>query len=147
MAKANFNRVLIVNGHGGNMANMDVALQRLLEECPDTLVYGTSWFMYDEVGEIRKAGPHGWGHAGEMETSVMMAAHPDLVRTDRFQKDGHPIRSELASQVKRYRWMHDSTDRGNFGDPGFGSAEKGERFLKAAVDVLVRVVRDIRFGR
>ena len=138
--------MLIVNGHGGNMANMDVALQRLMVDCPNTLVYGTSWFMYDEVGEIREAGPHGWGHAGEMETSVMMAVHPDLVVEDRFQKDGHPIRSELASQVKRYRWMHDATGGGNFGDPGFGTAEKGERFLKAAVDVLARVVGDIRSG-
>ena len=146
MASADFTSVLIVNGHGGNMANMDVALQRLMEECRNTLVYGTSWFMYDEIGAIREAGPDGWGHAGEMETSVMMAAHPDLVKTDRFQKDGHPIRSELASQVKRYRWMHDSTDRGNFGDPTFGTAAKGERFLKAAVDVLVRIVGDIRSG-
>ena len=76
----------------------------------------------------------------------MMAVHPDLVVEDRFQKDGHPIRSELASQVKRYRWMHDAIGGGTFGDPGFGTAEKGERFLKAAVDVLARVVGDIRSG-
>ncbi len=61
----------------------------------------------------------------------MMAVHPDLVVEDRFQKDGHPIRSELASQVKRYRWMHDATGGGNFGDPGFGTAEKGERFSES----------------
>ena len=146
MVSADFNRIVILNGHGGNMANMNVALQRLLEECPGAHVYGTSWFTYDEVGEIREAGPHGWGHAGEMETAVMMAAHPDLVRTDRFQKDGHPIQSELASQVTRFRGMHDSTDRGNFGDPNFGSAEKGERFMKAAVGVLIRMVEDIHKG-
>jgi creatinine amidohydrolase len=146
MVSAGFGKIAIVNGHGGNIANMNVALQRLLEECPEAKVYGTSWFIYDEVGEIREAGPHGWGHAGEMETSVMMALHPDLVREDRLQKDGHPPRGELAAQVARYRWMHESTDRGVYGDPTFGTAEKGERFLSAAVEVLVRIVGEIRQG-
>jgi len=143
---ADFNRILIVNGHGGNIANMSVALQTLMEDCAETQVFGTSWFTYDEIAEIREAGPHGWGHAGEMETSVMMAIHPTLVKTDRFQKDGHPLQSELAGQVKRYRWIQEATDRGNFGDPTFGSEEKGERFLKAAVEVLIRIVEDIKKG-
>ena len=147
MVSADFKNIMIVNGHGGNVANMNVALQRLMEDCLEAKVYGTSWFAYDEVGEIREAGPHGWGHAGEMETSVMMALHPDLVKTDRLQKDGHPLLSEFAGQVTRYRWIHESTDRGNYGDPNFGSAEKGERFLKAAVDVLIRIVRDIGKGQ
>jgi creatinine amidohydrolase len=146
MVSADFNRILIVNGHGGNIANMSVALQTLMEDCAETQVFGTSWFTYDEIAEIREAGPHGWGHAGEMETSVMMAIHPTLVKTDRFQKDGHPLQSELAGQVKRYRWIQEATDRGNFGDPTFGSEEKGERFLKAAVEVLIRIVEDIKKG-
>ena len=146
MASAEFRHVLIVNGHGGNVPNMNAALQLLLTQCPDTRVYGTSWFSYDEVGEIREAGPHGWGHAGEMETSVMMALHPDLVQTDRLQKDGHPLTSQYAGQVKRYRMIHEATDRGVYGDPTFGTAEKGERFVQAAVDVLVRIVDDIGEG-
>ena len=147
MVSADFNRILIVNGHGGNVPNMQVALQRVLEQCPDAKVYGTSWFTYDEVGEIREAGPHGWGHAGEMETSVMLAIHPDLVKSDRFQKDGYPMESEYVGQVRRFRNMHELTDRGTHGDPTFGSAEKGERFIKAGVDVLIRIVADIKEGQ
>ena len=147
MVSANFGKVLVVNGHGGNIANMTVALQRLLEECPDAKVYGTSWFSYDEVGVIREAGPHGWGHAGEMETSVMMALHPELVKENLLQQDGHPQTSELAGQVARYRWIHEATDCGVFGDPTCGSAEKGEKFVGAAVEVLVRIVEDIKKGR
>ena len=67
-------------------------------------------------------------------------------RQYRLQKDGHPPRGELAAQVARYRWMHESTDRGVYGDPTFGTAEKGERFLSAAVEVLVRIVGEIRQG-
>jgi creatinine amidohydrolase len=147
MISADFNRILIVNGHGGNIPNMTVALQRLLEANPDARVYGTSWFVYDEISAIREAGPDGWGHAGEMETSVMMAIHPDLVQTDRLQKDGHPQTSDLKPHVTRYRMMHEATDRGVYGDPTFGSAEKGARFVTAAVGVLKRIVEDIKQGR
>ncbi|MCY4603454.1 MAG: creatininase family protein [Gemmatimonadetes bacterium] len=146
MVHADFDKILIVNGHGGNVPNMNVSLQRLMEKCPDARIYGTSWFAYDELGQIREAGPHGWGHAGEMETSVMMALHPEWVKADRLQKDGHPPQSERAGQVARYRWIHQSTDQGTYGDPTFGSAEKGERFISAAVEVLVRIVEDIRKG-
>jgi len=146
MVSADFDKILIVNGHGGNIANMNVALQTLMTECPQAQVFGTSWFAYDEVGQIREAGPHGWGHAGEMETSVMLALHPALVQADRFQKDGHPLQSELADQVRRYRWVHEATEGGNYGDPTFGTAAKGERFLSAAVAVLSRAVEDIKKG-
>ena len=77
MVHADFDKIAIVNGHGGNVPNMNVALQRLMEKCPDARIYGTSWFAYDELSQIREAGPHGWGHAGEMETSVMMACIPN----------------------------------------------------------------------
>ena len=82
-----------------------------------------------------------------LSSAVMMALHPDLVQTDRFEKDGHPLQSELAAHVQRYRWIHEATDRGVYGDPTYGSAEKGERFISAAIEVLVRVVADIRAGR
>ena len=65
------------------------------------------------------------GTRGEMETSVMMALHPEWVKADRLQKDGHPPQSERAGQVARYRWIHQSTDRGTYGDPTFGSRRKG----------------------
>ena len=77
----------------------------------------------------------------------MMALHPEWVKADLLQKDGHPPQSERAGQVARYRWIHQSTDQGTFGDPTFGSAEKGERFISAAVEVLVRIVEDIRKER
>ena len=96
MVSTSFGRILIVNGHSGNIANMNVALQRLMEEYPEAKIYGTSWLTYDEVGEIREAGPHGRGHAGELETSVMMALHPEWVKTDRRQRDGKPIVGALA---------------------------------------------------
>ena len=57
MVHADFDKILIVNGHGGNVPNMNVSLQRLMEKCPDARIYGTSWFAYDELAQIREAGP------------------------------------------------------------------------------------------
>ncbi len=146
MIDAGFNRIIVLNGHGGNVPNMGVALQRLMEAYPEANVYGINWYEFDELEKIREAGPHGWGHAGEMETSVMMTAHPDLVKTDRFQKDGFPPKSEFDSKVTQFKRIDQITARGNYGDPNFASAEKGERFLKAAVDALIGIVEDIKKG-
>ena len=47
----------------------------------------------------------------------------------------------------RYRWVHESTEYGVYGDPTFGTAEKGEQFLAVAVEVLARIVGEIRQGQ
>ena len=47
----------------------------------------------------------------------------------------------------RYRWVHESTECGVYGDPTFGTAEKGEQFLAVAVEVLARIVGEIRQGQ
>ena len=86
-------RVLIVNGHGGNQPDMAVALQKVKERYPDSRVFAVSHWKAAEplLDEIREAGPHGWGHAGEMETSLMLAIRPDLVKEELPARDGtHP---------------------------------------------------------
>ena len=74
----------------------------------------------------------------------MMALHPKLVKADRLRRDGKPTSGALAGQVVRYRWVHESTECGVYGDPTFGTAEKGERCLAAAVEVLTRIVGELR---
>ena len=149
LISAGFDRVLIVNGHGGNKPDLQVALQKLGECFPDAMVFATSWWETagPELETIREAGPTGWGHAGEMETSLMMALRPDLVKTDRLQADGTKSDSPYVGSTVRFRRMEEIAGRGNYGDPTVASADKGERMLTAVVDALVELVRDIRSGR
>lgn len=147
--QAGFPKVLIVNGHGGNQPDMAVSLQKLKECYPDPHVFAVShWKAAEqELDKIREAGPDGYGHAGEMETSLMMALRPDLVKADLPGKDGTRPDSEYRSSVSQILRMDEKTEKGVYGDPSFGSAEKGERMFEAIIDSLVEIVRDIQSGR
>jgi creatinine amidohydrolase len=149
LLKAGFDKVLIINGHGGNQADMRVALQDLRERHIDARVYGASWWEVAAVGldEVRTAGPDGSGHAGETETSMMLHLHPDLVRTDRLHAGGARPDSDHGGQIQRFHMIDEVSPRGNFGDPTVASADKGQRMLQAVVDSLCEVVDDILSGR
>ena len=149
LVRAGFDKVLIVNGHGGNQADMRVALQELRERYMEARVYGASWWEVAQAGldEVRTAGPDGSGHAGETETSLMLHLHPGLVRAVRPARGGVRAPSAHESQVQRFHMLEEVSPRGHCGDPGAASAEKGERMLKAIVDSLCEIVDDILAGR
>jgi creatinine amidohydrolase len=145
-----FLKILIVNGHGGNRADMQVALQKLREYHREAQVYGVSWWeaAHPQLEQIREAGPHGWGHAGEMETSMIMAIRPDLVHTDRLQADGIWPESAYGDKITRFRMMRgEASHRGNIGDPTVAAPQKGERMFQVVVDCLIEIVDDILGGR
>ena len=112
-----FRKILIQNSHGGNGANVSVLLQRLMERYPDGDVEFYSrwaWASGEKLDRIRQLGSGGSGHAGETETSMILAIRPELVRTDRLhagrRAGGHaragrgflpPVRS--AHETRR-RW-------------------------------------------
>ena len=98
LVRAGFHNILILNGHGGNQADMRVALQELRERHMEARVYGASWWEAAQAGldEVRTAGPDGSGHAGETETSLMLHLHPGLVRTDRMTRGG--VRAPSATR-------------------------------------------------
>ena len=142
---AGFKKVLILNSHGGNSANISVLLQRLREQYEDVQLYSGSYSGpgSEEVGKIQEAGPEASGHAGETETSMIMALRPELVRTERMEKDGERARVRIYG-LATFKRMDQRTDHGGVGDPTSASPEKGERFFEAAVEGLVKAVAEIR---
>ena len=143
-----FQKLLIVNSHGGNAANISVLLQRLMERYEEADIYACTSYSgpaSKEMAEIREAGPEGSGHAGETETSMMLALRPELVKTDRLDADGQQARLNLPG-VANYRRMDQRTTHGGVGDPTSANAEKGERFFEAAAAGLAETLRRIRGG-
>lgn len=126
-----------------------VAQQDLKKMHPQARVWGASWWevVAPQLDAIKEAGPTGSGHAGEMETSLMLALRPDLVLTDRLHADGFWPESEYRDRVTRFMRIDEGSERGHVGDPTVASAEKGERMLSAIVDSLIEVVEDILADR
>src|SRR5436190_15425200 len=79
-----FQRVLLLNGHGGNIDTMHVALRRIQPRYRDRLLRAASyWELAErELAALAQGPRKSMGHACEFETSMMLALRPDLVRRD-----------------------------------------------------------------
>ena len=97
----------------------------------------------ETLQEWRDKGPTGSGHAGETETSMIMAMRPDLVRIDQIDPDGQDARNQPPG-ASIYRRFDQRTKHGGVGDPTTASAEKGEQMLEASAKELVELIRSIR---
>jgi creatinine amidohydrolase len=138
-----FKRVLIVNGHGGNVAALAAFLPDFTRETSLTLRVTTP---YDSaktgIAEVLED-QEGIHHACEVETSMMMVVAPDLVRREQLPNAFGPAHwTPQPASVARYRSFRDATPSGVIGDARRASAQKGEKLLAACRDGLVGVLRD-----
>jgi creatinine amidohydrolase len=123
-------RVLVVNGHGGNLEALRAAGTVLGREGRDV-----AWFPC--------APGEGDAHAGRTETSLMLHVEPGAVRPDRSVPGvTTPIR-ELLPRL-RAEGVRAVSPTGVLGDPSRASADEGARLLDGLVDRLVAATRNWR---
>lgn len=140
-----FSRLFIVNGHGGNMDPLAVAVRELAVEFAMPIVATTPWMLAtEEAGKIFEVdtGAH---HACEGEASVMLAIAADAVKTEMFGQaygnQQHPV--DVPADVSRfYSFAERAPVTGTWGDPRSATAEKGERFLDLQAGELVKLIRN-----
>jgi len=146
-----FSRVLLLNGHGGNIDPLRVALRRLDNEFPKALLTGAAYWdlAAAELAALCKGPRTSVGHACEIETSMMMAIRPDLVHTDLIRDDPCPDPAGLNGLF----WARDfkrRTDHGAVGYPEYASPESGRKMLDAVVDRvsgLAQSLLDLNYAR
>jgi creatinine amidohydrolase len=135
-----FRRILMLNGHGGNIAGLNVIVGELTAELQAPIVATTYWFhaegAYKDILEDQLS-VH---HACEAETSAMMAVAPELVDTSRLQDAVGPVPTKpgsvLNQPLNRWRSFKEITASGVIGDARRATPEKGERLLDAAAKTL-----------
>ena len=148
LADAGVDRLLIVNGHGGN--NLKFALRELMEQTPVHL-FLCDWFGAAADGARDELELAPGSHADELETSLMLHLRPDLVvRTadGSLRADaGATRRVALASvregvvQMSR-RWDLLTTATGD-GDPHAATAEKGRRLFEFVSERLGEAIYEL----
>lgn len=115
-------RLLVVNGHGGNLAPLDAAVRRLQHEGRDAAYWSPRV-------------PGGDAHAGHTETSLMLALRPAAVHTaDAVAGPGAPL-AELLPRLRAGGTAAVSPS-GVLGDPVGASAAAGTALLSLLTDQL-----------
>ncbi|WP_425417084.1 creatininase family protein [Oricola indica] len=149
--RSGIRKFVMLNAHGGNSPLMTVVATELRVRF-DMLAVATSWTRFGLPDGIMSAeAKHLDIHGGLIETSIMLATHPEKVAMDRtgdfpsrqadFMRDYHHLR---AYGPHAFGWtMEDLSENGAVGNSGGASAEIGERILDHAVAGLLQLLKDI----
>jgi creatinine amidohydrolase len=138
-----FTKVLIVNGHGGNISALAAFLPDFAIET-GLKIRATTYFelaqpaidpILEDQERVR--------HACEGETSLMMALAPDLGRHDKLPEAvGPSFSTPRPLGVGRYRPYRSFTQSGVVGDARKATKEKGDRLAAVCRDAIVAVLKD-----
>ncbi len=144
LVRQGFRRILLLNGHGGNENALRVITGELTTELSIPLVACSYWDISKEpFAEIleRQVTVR---HAGEAETSMLLALNPELVDRTKLSEAKGPSSPELEDLVGAgaYRWrsLASRTKSGVIGEAESATAEKGEALLNAASRKLAELI-------
>jgi len=137
LAHHGVDRIVLVNGHGGNVAALrEVAGQLSRDGTAYTVPF--TWFDAVDAPDM--------GHAGPVETSMVRHVAPDLVQEDRIGEAVAGASDGWGEWVSGVNLAFDSaafSDSGVVGDPSGADAERGEALLDAAASALATLLEAI----
>ncbi len=134
--------LIIVNGHLGNRDQLKSAVRDILEEDLGIKILTMNHPGLEELEKKHTETPRalsGYFHAEEMETSMMLAIRPDLVKMDLARAVYPDFPSYHGAYPLRWEIF---TPEGVLGDPRPATAEKGEKLLAGMVEKMVKIYRD-----
>lgn len=133
--------IILFAGHNGNSYAMKEAARQLLDEYN----YKNVWFVTADVDQslmklMETPIPCGCVHAGEMETSMLLAIRPDLVHMERATAEFPAL--PKAAKYRPISW-DEYIKSGSFGDGSKATVEKGKALLESAIQNAVHLIHDI----
>ena len=148
LARHNVRKIVLLNSHGGN--DLKPVLRELYDKTPAHL-FLCNWYRVLSAGEQREIFEQPDDHAGEMETSLIMAYRPDLVARN---PDGSLAADEGATAATRFEavnqgWVsitrpwHLLTTNSGAGNPHAASAEKGRQLVALLVERLAQFLVEL----
>lgn len=148
--RAGFRKLVLMNSHGGQPQVMQMAARDLHVKYADFAVFPLfTWRVPHITKELLtpKEATQGM-HAGDAETSIMLAILPDQVKLDKAVAEyppEQPAGSLLSWEGKLpVAWVtKDISKSGVIGDATTATKEKGDRILESVSDGWVEVIKEI----
>ncbi|WP_332897986.1 creatininase family protein [Haladaptatus sp. CMSO5] len=135
LASHGWDRVVIVNGHGGNINALAEICQTITRH-DDAFAVPFTWFT----------GNSEMGHGGPLETALLRHTNPDLVHEDRIEEAREGAAERWGDWTSRVNLAVDSaefTENGVVGDPSAGDAKRGEALLADAGAALAKLLEAV----
>ncbi len=148
LARGGFRRIVLLPTHGGNFGPLATALERLgtvdaveIRALTDL----NALFAIARLGASEHDVPMSEGglHAGEWETSMVTAIHPELVHLQRGEA-GYTGDMEAAVGAIFDSGVQAISANGVIGDPTRATAEHGERYWDEVLAIALAAVGDAR---
>ena len=137
------NKIVIFNGHDGNIAPIEIASRKIKEKYPDARIASLDqWWVV--AGKLLPPGTFevwdGLGHAGEGETSIAYYLFPEWCQPENATcvvPDNLPLNIEM-------KWdFAEITDTAQTGDATMGTREKGEMMTKVLVEAVSEDIKKL----
>ncbi len=155
LASRKFTRFYLLSGHGGSCSFLVNVVKYSGERHPYIFCATTGLYLNGPKGaaalEAKRQSPiGGMGHACELETSLILALRPELIHLERAVDETDFVTTpsyymdwiEGGALVANPPW-DDDTRTGAYGAGSLGTKEKGEYWLKAAIEEKVDHVGEI----
>ena len=144
-----FDKIVIVNGHGGNPQLLRYFIQSQLGKRHDYVVYlfdpAADPALEEKVQEMRKSDPAGDMHAGERETSTLLYLRPDLVKMDRATRESGANQRRLSTpDLYNAIWWYAGFPNHYAGEGAKATRELGQVLTEARIEALVRALRTVK---
>ena len=150
VARSGFRRLVLFNSHGGNVSVLET-VARDVRRRTGLMVFPFSMFRigltYPPISTVEAE----WGtHAGEWETSIMLALTPELVdmaHADRAQ--GYATFAQAPEHIGLlgpipFAWSTDDISAtGAIGDPRSATVERGREIVELSVAKIAKALEEI----